>query len=465
MLSFFRVNALYQIFSLLILLIAFRIPVYLFGLPELIPELQWMLVGEQINKGFVLYAEIWDNTAPLSSLIYAGIDKVLGRSQGAYQLVGLMFGAFQVIYFNVTINNRDIFQKRNYLPGLFYALFLNISFDCCTLSPALMATSFLLLAFGTIIKQMNRLQATDEVFEIGFYIGIATLFHPPAGIFILWSIASLIFFSGTTLRQHSLTIFGFLFPLLLTALFFYIDGSYDAFSRNFISSVFQIRQYNLNDFRALLITLTIPFAIGILGFLGLINATGFINFQVRCQQTMMLWALTGVVSIALMPFLAPMQFILFVPCWAFFTVNFFSTFRKPWLGELAFLGIMAAVLLINYQAILPSNSASFGQLDNLKIQKSKNTKIKSQRVLVLGDGIEDYRQNYAATPYLNWNLARYELENLDNYDHVISILRNFEKDSPDIIIDKVNLVPKLFKRIPALGRKYRLIEKGIYQRV
>ena len=113
MLSFFRVNAIYQIFSLLILLILFRLPLYLFGVPELIPELQWMLVGEQINKGFVMYSEIWDNTAPLAAFVYAGIDKIFGRSQGAYQIVAFLVAAFQVIYFNVLINDRDILQKRN----------------------------------------------------------------------------------------------------------------------------------------------------------------------------------------------------------------------------------------------------------------------------------------------------------------------------------------------------------------
>ncbi len=242
MLSFFRVNAVYQIFSLLILLILIRVPVYLVGLPELISELQWMLVGEQINKGFVMYSEIWDNTAPLSALVYAGLDKVFGRSQTAYQLAALSVASFQVIYFNVMLNNRDVLTKRNYVPGLIYVLFLNISFDCCTLSPVLMATTFVLMSFGTMVRQISRLQSTDEVFEIGFLIGLASLFYPPACIFILWAVASLVFFSGATIRQYSLAAFGFLFPLLLTALFFYLDGTYSAFSRNFISSVFKIRK-------------------------------------------------------------------------------------------------------------------------------------------------------------------------------------------------------------------------------
>jgi len=41
---------------------------------------------------------------------------------------------------------------------------------------------------------------------------------------------------------------------------------------------------------------------------------------------------------------------------------------------------------------------------------------------------------------INWSLAKYELENLDNYDNVINILRNVENDYPEFIIDKVILL-------------------------
>jgi hypothetical protein len=465
MLSFFKVNAVYQIFSLLILLILVRLPVYLVGLPQLIPELQWMLVGEQINKGFMMYSEIWDNTAPLSALVYAGLDGLFGRSQTVYQVAALTVASFQVIYFNVMINNRNILSKRNYVPGLIYLLFLNISFDCCTLSPVLMATTFVLMSFGTLVRQISRLQPTNEVFEIGFLISIASLFYPPACIFIFWAMACLMFFSGANIRQYSLAIFGFLFPFLLTILYFYLGGTYSAFSKNFVSSVFQIRQYNLNDFKSLFVTLIIPFGLGILGFLRLISSFGYNNFQVRCQQVMMLWAIAGILSIGLMPFLAPMQFIIFVPALAFFTINFFNSFKRQWLAELIFLGVFCTVLLVQYQAVYSSGNEGFVQLKNLKLSEKLDVKIQNKKILVLGNGMEEYKNNYAATPYLNWNLAKYELENLDNYDNVISILRNFEKDSPDIIIDKVNLAPKLFKRIPALGRRYKLVEKGVYKRV
>jgi hypothetical protein len=466
MLSFFRVNALYNLFFLLILLVVIRLPMYLYGLPRLIPELQWMLVGEQINKGFVLYSEIWDNTAPLSALMYAGIDAIVGRSQGAFQIIALVVSLVQVFYFNIFVNERDVFPKRNYVPGLIYLLFLNISFDCCTLSPALMGTTFLLFAFGTLTKQLGRNGATDEVFEAGFYISVASLFYPPAAIFIVWVVISLALFTNASFRQFSLAVFGFLFPLGITTLYFYLNENYEAFLRNFLLSVFQIRQYDLNDFRALLATILLPLGISVMGYFKIIGRGGFVNFQTRTQQIMVLWALAGVLSLVLTPFLAPMQFLVFVPCFAFFTILYFYSIKKNWLSEVIFIGLAGAILFIHYEAVYVSDRETLVSLKNLRLpEKITATNIKNRKVLVLGNATEEYIQNYVATPYLNWSLAQYELERLDNYKHVISILRNFERDYPDYIIDKANLAPRLFKRIPVLERRYRKISEGIYQKV
>jgi hypothetical protein len=466
MLSFFRSNAVFQLFVLLVLLVGVRLPVYLAGAPLLVPELQWMLLGEQLNKGLLLYADVWDSTAPLSALVYAGLNAVFGRSQVALQVTALLCSATQVVYFNELINRRGAFPERTWLPGLMYLVVLSTSVDCFTLSPALMATPFLLLALGTLLKQIDRTQASDEVFEIGFYLATALLFYPPAGLFVLWAVVSLLLYSGASFRQHSLLVFGFLFPLVLTGLFYYLDGHYADFSRIFVGSVVQIRQYNLNDFRSLLLAVVLPLTFAVLGFFRLLNYGRFTNFQTRVQQIMVFWAITSVLSVALMPFLAPMQFVHFVPCIAFFCVFFFTSFKRQAVAELLFLAFFGGVLLIGYQAVVPVfGGAATGQLANLRLPPADlPAAIRGKRIIVLGDALSEYRDNVPATPYLNWSLARYDLERLDNYDNVINILRNFERDPPEYIIDRQNLVPKLFGRIPALERRYKRVGEGIYQR-
>ena len=467
MIRFFRVNAVYQLISLTILLALMRLPFVFYPLPLLIPELQWLLVGEKMGQGFMLYRDVWDNIGPLAAAIYWAIDILFGRSQFAYQIIAGILTLFQAFYFNYISNQRQLFTERNYVPGMLYLVFMNISFDCSTLSPALMANTFLLLAFGTLIKQMQREGATNEVFEAGFYLSIATLFYLPALVFIVWIFFSLLLYTGSNFRQHTLTFFGFVFPIAFMLLLFFFRDSLDDLNRNLLISSIRARQYNLNDFQSVLVVLFLPILFGLLGFFRTVSYGRFVNFQTRVQQIMLLWLVAAAVSIILMPYLAPMQFIVFLPPVVFFTTNFFLLFRKRWLAEIIFLSLLFGVLFIQYQGvinIIPNWNTL--QLNNLRTKNAPlPVAIQKQKILVIGKNEGEYRNNFPATAYLNWDLARYDLENVNNYASVISIFDNFTADPPTYIVDKANLVPKIFARLPELAKDYHPTQwKGIYQR-
>ncbi|GAB3773981.1 hypothetical protein GCM10028818_16130 [Spirosoma horti] len=450
------------------LLVLIRLPLLLHPFPLLIPELNWMIVGEQMNQGYLLYRDIWDSVSPLSALVYWGIHSVFGRSPLILHAAATLVSIFQIVYFNYLTNNRDVYPDRSFWPGLIYMLFMHLSFDCLTLSPVLMSTSFLLLAFGTLIKQMDRRGATDEVFEVGFYIGIAALFYLPSALFILWAILSLLFYTGATFRQYSLSLFGFLFPFAAIVLIYYLLDSLDDFNRNLLSSVFRVRQYSLSDFKSLIASLFIPLGLGILGFLSLFNRAGrYVNFQQRIQQIMSIWFLIAVLTIALMPFLAPMVFLSFVPPMAYFAYYYFENIRKAWLAEIIFISAFSLMLLLFYQGALGLiPGADLGRLSSLQVRPSPlPNNITNRRVLIIGEDLSAYRQNQLATPYLNWDLAKYDLKNLDNYESVINVFDHFRQDPPDYIIDRENVVDKLFQRAPALALRYeKTATAGVYKR-
>ncbi|WP_018621418.1 hypothetical protein [Spirosoma luteum] len=457
MLRFFQSYFPYQYVSLLGLLLLIRLPLLLHSFPLLIPELNWMIVGEQISQGNLLYRDIWDSVSPLSALVYWGMDALFGRSLIALHGAATLVAVFQVVYFNYLINTRDIFPERTFWPGLIYMLFMHLSFDCMTLSPVLMSTCFLLLAFGTLVRQMDRRGATDEVFEVGFYIGIAALFYLPSALFIIWAVLSLLFYTGATFRQYSLSLFGFLFPFAATILFYYLFDGLDDFNRNLLAAVFRVRQYSLSDFQSLLVSLFIPLGLGVLGFVSLFNRAGrYVNFQQRVQQIMAIWFVVVVLTIGLMPFLAPMMFLSFVPPMAYFTYFYFEGIRRAWLAELTFTIAFMLILLFFYQGALGLIPGSgLGRLSSLQVQPSPlpNT-IRNQRILIIGEDLSAYRYNRLATPYLNWDLSKYDLKNLDNYESVINIFDHFRKDPPDYILDRENVVEKLFQRAPALANQY-----------
>ena len=443
--------------SLLGLLIVIRLPLLLHPFPLLTPELNWMVVGERISQGNLLYRDIWDSISPLSALVYWGIDSLFGRSPIVLHGAATLVSVFQIVYFNYLLNHRDAYPDRTFWPGLIYMLFMHISFDCLTLSPVLMSTSFLLLAFGTLIRQMDRRGATDEVFEVGFYIGLAALFYLPSALFIIWAALSLLFYTGATFRQYSLTFFGFLFPIASTVLFYYLRDGLDDFNRNLLASVFRVRQYPLSDFQSLLASLFIPLGLGVLGFLSLFSRVGrYVNYQQRIQQVMSIWFVVAVLTIGLMPFLAPMAFLSFLPPMAYFTYYYLEGIRRVWLAELTFLTAFLLMMLLFYQGALGLvPGVDLGRLSNLQVKPSPlPSTIRNQRVLVIGEDLSAYQQNRLATPYLNWDLAKYDLKNLDNYEALINVFDHFRTDPPDYIIDRENVVSKLFQRAPALAVQY-----------
>lgn len=467
MLNFFRGYSSVHLFVLVLFFLVIRIPFFLYESPILVPELGWMLVGEQMNRGFILYKDIWDNVSPLAGAVYWGMDLLFGRSQFAYYCVALVISLFQILYFNYIFVSRDMFPERSVIPGAIYALLLSISFDMVTLSPMLMSTTFLLLALGGMVRVVAKRQATREAFEMGIYIGTATLFYLPSALFFFWVIISLLFYSIASIRNYFLVVIGTILPLFMTALIIYQNNAADSAVRNIFNSIFDIQSFDLNSLYSTLISLFVPVLTGILGFMKMNTLKRFFNYQIRMQQVMALWAIFALFSVPFKQYLAPIQFLNFIPAIAFFATFFFIN-SKNWLyTELKFITIVLIILSVQYFGLinfLPG--AKPIQLETLRVKEAVlPAEINNRKILVLGADEGEYLHNLSATPYLNWELASNYLANLESFDSVIHIYDSFRKDPPDYVIDKVNLMPKIFARIPELKSDYSPSQwKGIYVR-
>jgi hypothetical protein len=449
------------------LAVIIKVPFLGHQLPMLLPELEWMLVGEKIHNGQFLYKEVWTNVGPLASFIYWAIDVSFGRSQFIYEFMAILITYFQALYFTFVCNTRQTFLEKNYAPGLIYVLLMSLSFDMSKLSPVLLSTTFLLFAFNKLLKQMERREGvSDEVFEIGLYIGIASLFHQPTMVFIFWIMASLVFFTNVNLRQHFLSILGFGLPLFLAGLYFYLYGSLDEFKYNWFNGIFKIKQYSLEDFKSAFIAITVPSALAVFGFLRQTQVSKYNSYQQRTQQIMLIWGIASLIALFLSPNVAPMQFIIFVPFFAFFITGFFLHLKGIFLPELLFTLLFLFIIFVQYQGVTPIFGKGFEQLADMRVKpKEIPERMKGQKMLVIGERIDEYAYGQSATCYLNWDLSKIDLENPDNYESIINIFDNFKKDPPTIIIDKQNVIPKIFKRIPALSSDYQQTNiEGIYQR-
>ena len=97
--------------------------------PLLTTELEWILLGEKIYEGKVLYQDILTQISPLSAYFYALFYSLFGRDFQTMELVALFIGLFQALYFTYITQARQILSEKNYLPGLIYLVALHACFD------------------------------------------------------------------------------------------------------------------------------------------------------------------------------------------------------------------------------------------------------------------------------------------------------------------------------------------------
>lgn len=201
----------------------------------------YQVIGMALNKGRLLYAEIWDNKPPLLYILYA----LFSSDQFTLRLVSLIFGLFSVIAFF-------------FLAKLLFSSHQKTVFFATALFAILFATPFLegnianaenFMLLPIILSAILIFRTTQvkkpQLFIAGFLLSIAFLFKVVA-IFDFAAFFMFILFITYKGREYiflqikkvSPFLFGFFLPIFITALFFIFVGAFwDFFNAAFFQMV------------------------------------------------------------------------------------------------------------------------------------------------------------------------------------------------------------------------------------
>lgn len=477
MISFFKINASYKIIFLFLFFLILRLPALILGIPLLVPELNWMLVGERMQEGFALYTQIWDDISPLSAFIFWMIDALFGKSAWALRIISLILIFVQAMMLNHFLIKRRVFSDLSLIPGLVYIVLTVSFYDYFTLSPALMANTFLIISIRYLFLHISEKRKYDSLFEIGAYIGVATLFYLPSCLFLLVPAVSYLFFTGTKFRSYMLMIFSFGFTVGIAFLLFYIIGSEYAFYQNYIESVF----YLAPIFYVRLLDLSFLFAIpGVLMLLAIRNTYGhkrYTNYQIRCQTIIFFWFVCSLFTVLLDSRISAYSLLPIFPAIAFYLTHYFLLIRQSLWKEALFVLLLVSALFFNYGSLynltLPIPvSITFSDVETYDVRirtdrvvvepHPRKDLLDGKKVLVFGNKLDNYQNAQVASPYLNWRLAQRHFQKIDQFFNIrITIYQNIfdnpEGDIPEVIVDEDGTAQKLFTLMPVAAQHYEKV--------
>jgi hypothetical protein len=463
-LRFFRFNDPYRLLGALLILIVIGLPLLIHPAEVTLQELKSFILGEALNDGKSLYIQVVDDAAPFAAWLSGWVEALFGRSLTARHIMALLFIFFQASFFAILLINNKAYNESTYLPALIFGLLAFYSFDMLSLSPELPASTVLLFALNNLFKEIEfKVQRDEIVLNMGTYLGIASFFVFSYVVFLFGTLIILFLFTRFTFRKSLLLIFGFVLPHALLITFYFFWDNHRFLLQHFYAPNLTLSSLTLMGFQSLWILGIVPIVYFLFSLVMLNREAHFTKYQSQLFQVMFLWLMVALVEVVITRERTPHSFYTFIPPLAYFISHYLLLIRRKRLAE-AMLWILIIGLVtvgwaartgriksIDYTALFPKESAH-------------QSTIREKRILVLDDDLGIYSQNKMASYFLNWGLAKSVFEHPDYFENSVLIDQSFQKDAPDVIIDKDDLMKNVLERIPRLKLQYKR-EGGVYKRI
>lgn len=454
LLRFFRINDPYRMLAILVILILVCLPLLIDPAAFTIWELKSVVLGELLNQGNSLYSEVQTDMPPLAGWIFGWLDGLFGRSVTGRHLLALVLIFLQGSFFAVLLINNKAHNESTYLPGLIFCLLSVFSFDLFSLSQELLASTVLLFALNNLFKEIEfRIQRDSIILNLGLYVGIASMLVFSYWIFLPGVLIILIIFTRLTIRKGLLLAFGFFFPHALMLVIYYLGGNHHALITDYYLANLQFEKEFLMSFLSIVLLGGVPLLYFFFALVMLNREARLTKYQSQLLQVMLLWVALAIIEILVSRELRPGKFITFIPSFAYFISHYILLIRRKWLGDLTLWIFIAGLVLSLYLARY--DKLKYAEYGTLFPKKSPyDAAIKDKSVLILGDDWGLYEANRGGSFFLDWELSKPVFTNTDYFENVLLIRHSFEKEYPQVIIDKENLMPGVFYRIPGLEKNY-----------
>ncbi|HRH33659.1 MAG TPA: hypothetical protein PKY12_01320 [Catalimonadaceae bacterium] len=455
MVQFFKVASWDRLLVLLLLFGLMQTPFLLFAQSILTPELLWIRLGERMAAGWRLYAQIADETGPLAALVYAGLAKLNLCDFQIFRIAGSCLILLQAFWFNQMAQRFQLMNERNYLVAFFYLIFCHLGPDGVSLSPILMATTFLLATYNRLFKIIKEGPSSDDAMFLGLNLGLAALFYQPVVLFLIPVYLSCLFYSGLRINQYFLVFVAMVFPSIAVYSFYLVGGGVADFWFCFLA---QFRVGFLISWTGWDLTLSFGGILVLTSLLGWVVANQ--NARANFQQLAIAVFFFGLIGATLTVFLGTIQttssLFFLVPFASFFMAQFIQFTRSALTKEIT----VYLILIVVLSGFFGMSNPGFGKRifgSSLFVEeppKGFRANFKGKSILLLSNDFSYYKYNPPATRFFKFYLSQIQKSDSQTMEGLVYWYQCLAEDPPSVIYDPQDFITPLAVRIPEFAGCY-----------
>lgn len=162
----------------------------------------------------------------LFAQIVAILRPVLGGSKTAFTVLALLMTFGQALYLRfITIRHR-LFAKPSYVPAFVYLVLSALHPALGAFSAPLLLNWLVLIGLDVVLGFARSAEQPRTIFNAGFVLGCAALFHFPALLLLLFLMAALMLLRASKPGEWVVAMLGYLMPGYFAAAVLYLLDSW-----------------------------------------------------------------------------------------------------------------------------------------------------------------------------------------------------------------------------------------------
>jgi hypothetical protein len=165
----------------------------------------------------ILHAE--DNY--LYGFVLNVLNSLFGHSALPYSILSFIILFAQATLLNSICNYHKMLPRANYLPGMCYILVTSLLPDWGHFSAPLLVNSILIWCWYKMVALYNSSSPVSSIFNIGVFLGFATLLYIPAIAFLLLLFFALLIMRPFRIQEWFVGFVGFTSPYYFLVLILY----------------------------------------------------------------------------------------------------------------------------------------------------------------------------------------------------------------------------------------------------
>ena len=167
----------------------------------------------------VLHAE--DNY--LYRYILHALNSLFGLSALPYAILSFFILFSQATLLNTICNYHKMLPRPNYLPGMCYILVTSLLPDWGHFSAPLLINSVVIWSWYRMVALYNSHSPVTSIFNIGLFLGLATLLYIPAIAFLILLFFALLIMRPFRIQEWFVGLLGFTSPYYFLILILYFS--------------------------------------------------------------------------------------------------------------------------------------------------------------------------------------------------------------------------------------------------